>query len=145
MNILHMENTALIGNHEWKGDPQLMNVILIGLRKETADTEYTSTGNALHDLLKIVFSNYLTSEERIDLLEKREDFSADTNLRKELDHMCNLSYGISELAMEKGMELGRIQSIQKLLSKEIAKEDVKNMLDATDEEIATAEEMLHVK
>ena len=43
------------------------------------------------------------------------------------------------------MELGRIQSIQKLLSKEIAKEDVKNMLDATDEEIATAEEMLHVK
>lgn len=153
MNILHMENTAVIGNHEWKGDPQLMNVILIGLRKETADTEYTSTGNALHDLLKIVFSNYLTSEERIDLLEKREDFSTDTNLRKELDHMCNLSYGISEIAMEKGwtkgmekgMELGRIQSIQKLLSKKIAKEDVKNMLDATDEEIATAEEMLHVK
>lgn len=67
--------------------------------------------------------------------------------------MCNLSYGISEIAMEKGwtkgmekgMELGRIQSIQKLLSKKIAKEDVKNMLDATDEEIATAEEMLHVK
>lgn len=145
MNILHMENTAVIGNHEWKGDPQLMNVILIGLRKETADTEYTSTGNALHDLLKIVFSNYLTSEERIDLLEKREDFSADTNLRKELDHMCNLSYGISELAMEKGMELGRIQSIQKLLSKKISKEDVKSMLDATDEEIATAEEMLYVK
>ena len=143
MNILHMENTALIGNHEWKGDPQLMNVIR--LRKETADTEYTSTGNALHDLLKIVFSNYLTSEERIDLLEKREDFSADTNLRKELDHMCNLSYGISELAMEKGMELGRIQSIQKLLSKKISKEDVKSMLDATDEEIATAEEMLYVK
>ena len=141
MNILHME----IGNHEWKGDPQLMNVILIGLRKETADTEYTSTGNALHDLLKIVFSNYLTSEERIDLLEKREDFSADTNLRKELDYMCNLSYGISELAMEKGMELGRIQSIQKLLSKKISKEDVKSMLDATDEEIATAEEMLYVK
>lgn len=145
MNILHMENTAVIGNHEWKGDPHLMNVILIGLRKETADTEYTSTGNALHDLLKIVFSNYLTSEERIDLLEKREDFSADTNLRKELDHMCNLSYGISELAMEKGMELGRIQSIQKLLSKKISKEDVKSMLDATDEEIATAEEMLYVK
>lgn len=145
MNILHMENTAVIGNHEWKGDPQLMNVILIGLRKETADTEYTSTGNALHDLLKIVFSNYLTSEERIDLLEKREDFSADTNLRKELDYMCNLSYGISELAMEKGMELGRIQSIQKLLSKKISKEDVKSMLDATDEEIATAEEMLYVK
>lgn len=145
MNILHMENTAVIGNHEWKGDPQLMNAILIGLRKETADTEYTSTGNALHDLLKIVFSNYLTSEERIDLLEKREDFSADTNLRKELDHMCNLSYGISELAMEKGMELGRIQSIQKLLSKKISKEDVKSMLDATDEEIATAEEMLYVK
>ena len=114
MNFIHMENSALTVNHEWKGDPQLMNVILIVLRNETADTEYTSTGNALHDLLMIVFSIYLTSEERIDLLEKREDFSADTKLRKELDHMCNLSYGISELAKEKGMELGRIQSIQKL-------------------------------
>lgn len=121
MNILHMENTALIGNHEWKGDPQLMNVILIGLRKETADTEYTSTGNALHDLLKIVFSNYLTSEERIDLLEKREDFSADTNLRKELDHMCNLSYGISELAIEKGMELGRIRPSKSYYQKRFLK------------------------
>ena len=104
MNILHMENTAVIGNHKWDGDPQLMNVVLIGLQKETADTKYLPTGNDLHDLLKIVFSNYLTVTERINFLEEREDFTTDTNFRKELDHMCNLSYGISEIAMEKGME-----------------------------------------
>ena len=43
MNILHMENTAVIGNHKWDGDPQLMNVVLIGLQKETADTKYLPT------------------------------------------------------------------------------------------------------
>ena len=55
--------------------------------------------------------------------------------------MCNLSYGIKE----EGIELERMRSIQKLLLKNFSKEEVKNLLEVTDEEVDAAEEMLCVK
>ena len=141
MNVLHMENTPVIGNHDWKGDAQLMNIVLIGIQKETKNTDYTNLERRLHDLLKIVFSSTLSWVERLDLLEERMDVIPDTNFRKELKHMCNLSYGIKE----EGIELERMRSIQKLLLKNFSKEEVKNLLEVTDEEVDAAEEMLCVK
>lgn len=145
MNVLHMANTPVIGNHDWKGDAQLMNIVLIGIKKEAKNTDYTNLEHHLHDLLKIVFSSNLSWVERLDLLEEKMDVVPDTNFRKELKHMCNLSYGIEENAKEEGIELERMRLIQKLLSKKLSKKEVKNLLDVTDEEVNAAEEMLCAK
>ena len=79
--------------------------------------------------------------------------------------MCNLSYGISEIAMQKGLEEGlqkgiekgmekglqkgkkeeRMQIIQNMLLKHLPKSDIKELVNATDEEIAEAEEALCTK
>lgn len=63
--------------------------------------------------------------------------------------MCNLSYGIEENVKEEGreegIELERMRSIQRLLIKKFSKEEVKNLLEVTDEEVDAAEEMMCVK
>ena len=130
----------MIGNYAWKGDAQLMNIVLIGIKKETKNTDYRKLERPLYYLLKIVFSLTLIGGV-IRSFREKTDVVPDTNFRKELKSMCNLSYGI----VEEGIELERMRSIQKLLLKNFSKEEVKNLLEVTDEEVDAAEEMLCAK
>ena len=38
MNHIHFVNDAVIGNHEWKGKIDLINIIMIGIAKRTSGT-----------------------------------------------------------------------------------------------------------
>lgn len=58
--------------------------------------------------------------------------------KKELDTMCNLSYGIEE----QGIEKGRLDLIKNMLSKHMPVEDIMKYSGATEEEIRKAEEQL---
>lgn len=54
--------------------------------------------------------------------------------------MCNLSEGIEEKGMEKGMEAGRLETIAECLRNGTA-DDAKRLLKATEEEIEKATEL----
>lgn len=142
MNYLHLTNTSLFGTHEWLGDLELMNIFLVGLDKNLSEEAIKTTDSNLHYMLGTIFSNDLSPKDKVRLLSEREDMPAGTHIRKELDTMCNLSYGIEEQGIEKGIEKGRMDLIKNMLSKHMPVEDIIKYSGATEEEIRKAEEQL---
>lgn len=142
MNYLHLTNTSLFGTHEWLGDLELMNIFLVGLDKNLSEEAIKTTDSNLHYMLGTIFSNDLSPKDKVRLLSEREDMPAGTHIRKELDTMCNLSYGIEEQGIEKGIEKGRLDLIKNMLSKHMPVEDIMKYSGATEEEIRKAEEQL---
>ena len=138
MNYLHLTNTSLFGAHEWLGDLELMNIFLVGLDKNLSEEAIKTTDSNLHYMLGTIFSNDLSPKDKVRLLSEREDMPAGTHIRKELDTMCNLSYGIEE----QGIEKGRLDLIKNMLSKHMPVEDIMKYSGATEEEIRKAEEQL---
>ena len=120
MNYLHLTNTSLFGTHEWLGDLELMNIFLVGLDKNLSEEVIKTTDSNLHYMLGTIFSNDLSPKDKVRLLSEREDMPAGTHIRKELDTMCNLSYGIEE----QGIEKGRLDLIKNMLSKYMPVEDI---------------------
>lgn len=142
MNYLHLTNTSLFGTHEWLGDLELMNIFLVGLDKNLSEEALKTTDSNLHYMLGTIFSNDLSPKDKVRLLSERKDMPAGTHIRKELDTMCNLSYGIEERGIEKGIEKGRMDLIKNMLSKHMPVEDIMKYSGATEEEIRKAEEQL---
>lgn len=138
MNYLHLTNTSLFGTHEWLVDLELMNIFLVGLDKNLSEEAIKTTDSNLHYMLGTIFSNDLSPKDKVRLLSEREDMPAGTHIRKELDTMCNLSYGIEE----QGIEKGRLDLIKNMLSKHMPVEDIMKYSGATEEEIRKAEEQL---
>lgn len=149
LNHLHLTNESLLGSHTWKGDLDLINIFLVGLNKDLSEKALQATDSDLHYMLGTIFSNDLSSKDKVRLLSEREDMPAGTQIRKELDTMCDLSYGIEERGIEKGIEQGieqgRIGLIQNMLLQHMPVEDIKKYSGATDEEIRKAKENLCVK
>lgn len=149
LNHLHLTNASLLGSHAWKGDLDLINIFLVGLNKDLSEKALQATDSDLHYMLGTIFSNDLSSKDKVRLLSEREDMPAGTQIRKELDTMCDLSYGIEERGIEKGIEQGieqgRIGLIQNMLLQHMPVEDIKKYSGATDEEIRKAKENLCVK
>lgn len=92
-----------------------------------------------------IFSNDLSPKEKSRLLNERKDMPAGTHFRKELDTMCNLSYGIEERGIEKAIKQERLNIVKNMLLQHMPVEDIKKYSGATDEEILKAEESLCVK
>lgn len=141
MNLVHLVNDPVLGDHQWDIDLGLLSFVLVGLKKENADTDYKELNTKLHQMLRIVFAMELSSDERMELLEKKVEIPRDADLEKEMDYMCNLSYDIEE----KGYENGLKSAIQKMLLKNMPKKEIKYYLDVTDRQIEEAEEELCVK
>ena len=145
LNRLHLTDTPLLGSHKWDGDLDLMNIFLVGLNKDLSEEALKTTDSNLHYMLGTIFSNDLSPNDKVRLLNEREDMPTGTHIRKELDTMCDLSYGIEERGVEKGIEKGRMDLIKNMLSKHMSAEDIMKYAGATEEEIRRAEEQLCVR
>jgi hypothetical protein len=94
LNHIHLTNDSLLGNHKWKGRTDLLNIFLIGLSgklPEAGEDKYK-----LHRFLGTVFSDSMTTNEKINLLESEYKIPMEQQLKEGLDNMCNLSQGIVE-------------------------------------------------
>jgi hypothetical protein len=94
LNHIHLTNDSLLGNHKWKGRTDLLNIFLIGLSgklPEAGNDKYK-----LHRFLGTVFSDSMTTNEKINLLESEYKIPMEQQLKEGLDNMCNLSQGIVE-------------------------------------------------
>jgi hypothetical protein len=94
LNHIHLTNDSLLGNHKWKGRTDLLNIFLIGLSgklPEAGNDKYK-----LHRFLGTVFSDSMTTNEKINLLENEYKIPMEQQLKEGLDNMCNLSEGIVE-------------------------------------------------
>ncbi len=91
-----------VGDHDWKGDLNLFNVVLIGLPKELPkkDSNYE-----LHRFLVGLLSNNISGERKRELL-KENNLGSDDDLVERMGDMCNLSQGIFDDGVAKGIEQG---------------------------------------
>ena len=104
MNHIHLTNDSLLGNCEWKGKLDLLNIIMIGLAKELPphDENYE-----LHRLLGALLSKELTIDEKLNIIDSEYDIPIEENFRKDVSVMCNLSQGIKEDGIAIGKEIGK--------------------------------------
>ena len=69
----------------------LLNIVLIGLSNDLPehDKKYE-----LHRLLGALLSKELSVEEKLNIIEKEYDIPVESDMRKDVSVMCNLSQGI---------------------------------------------------
>ena len=104
MNHIHLTNDQVLGNCEWKGKLDLINIVMIGLAKELPphDENYE-----LHRLLGALLSKELTIDEKLNIIGTEYDIPMEEDFRKDVSVMCNLSQGIKEDGIEIGKEIGK--------------------------------------
>ena len=103
LSHIHLEEQQIIGSHKWKGDLDLLNIIIIGIAKNLPEKEEKYE---LHRLLSALLSSDLEVEDKLDIMEKEYDIPLENDIRKDVKEMCNLSQGIREEAFEEGQEYG---------------------------------------
>ncbi len=113
-NHIHLANEALVGDYEWKGRLDLINIIMLGIPEKVPEkgSEYE-----LHRLLGTLLSDTMAVEDRIDIIGSEYGVEMKHGLREEMAEMCNLSQGILERGVKQGMERGMQQGVKKMILK----------------------------
>ena len=105
MSHIHLTREDLIGSYEWKGNLDLLNIIMIGLAKELPEHDETYE---LHRLLGALLSRELTVDEKLDIIGSEYDIPLEENFRRDVSTMCNLSQGVKE----EGIAIGRREGLK---------------------------------
>ena len=94
----YLENEKILGNCNWEGRQDLLNIVLIGIAKELPPQEEQYE---LHRLLGTLLSDRLKVQEKIEIIENEYQIPVNEDLRKDVNTMCNLGEGIEERATER--------------------------------------------
>ena len=134
MGHIHLSKEDLIGSYEWKGNLDLLNIIMIGLAKELPEHDETYE---LHRLLGALLSRELTVDEKLDIIGKEYDIPLEENFRKDMSTMCNLSQGVKEEGIAIGRAEGEAGLITKMYKNGLSIELIASATDKTIEEVKT--------
>lgn len=134
MGHIHLTKEDLIGSYEWKGNLDLLNIIMIGLAKELPEHDETYE---LHRLLGALLSRELTVDEKLDIIGKEYDIPLEENFRKDMSTMCNLSQGVKEEGIAIGRAEGEAGLITKMYKNGLSIELIVSATDKTIEEVKT--------
>ena len=91
MSHFHLKKDEMLEPYDWKGNTDLLNIVMIGVTNELPkhDEKYE-----LHRLIGALLSDRLRENEKLDIIEKEYKIPLSNDFRKEVDNMCNLSQGI---------------------------------------------------
>lgn len=134
MSHIHLTKEDLIGSYEWKGNLNLLNIIMIGLAKELPEHD---EAYELHRLLGALLSRELTVDEKLDIIGKEYDIPLEENFRKDMSTMCNLSQGVKEEGIAIGRAEGEAGLITKMYKNGLSIELIASATDKTIEEVKT--------
>ena len=104
---------------EKKVNYDLMSVVMVYLG--SAKDEQQSD---LLRMLNILLSEEVKAKEKLEILSNEFQMPTTTNLEEEVQAMCNLSQGIEDRAIRKGIELNKLETAKKLLAMGLSTEDV---------------------
>ena len=91
---IYLTKEDLLGKHNWKGNLNLVNIVMIGLTY------------VLHRLLCAMFSNELSQQQKMKIMEQEYHIPMEESFKEEVSIMCNLSQGIKEAGIAEGREAG---------------------------------------
>lgn len=132
MSHVHLTKENLIGSYEWKGNLELLNIILLGLAKKLPEHDETYE---LHRLLGALLSQELTIDEKLNIIGNEYDIPIEENFRKDVSVMCNLSQGIEEKGIEIGRAEGEARLIKKMYKNGFTAEQIASATDKDIEEV----------
>lgn len=98
---LHLTNEKLMGKTAIEKAGDLIHIILLGLAKNLPP--YTEE-NKLHRLLGALFTNELTIDEKISIIESEYNIEAENELRKDVRKVSGLGESLVESAAEEAWE-----------------------------------------
>ena len=114
MSHIHLTKEDVIGSYEWKGNLDLINIVMIGLARELPEHDETYE---LHRLLGALLSQELSVDEKLNIIGNEYNIPIEENMRKDVSAMCNLGEGIEEKGIAIGRETGRIEGEAGLILK----------------------------
>ena len=114
----------IIGSHNWKGDLELLNIVMIGISEDLPEK---GENYELHRLLSALLSSGLEVEDKLNIIEKEYDILIEDDMREEVEQMCNLSQGIKEQAFKVGKESGYVEIICKMYQSGLPIEQIANI------------------
>ena len=101
LSHVHLTKDELLKPCNWKGNLDLLNIVLIGITNEIPehDEKYE-----MHRLIGALLSSELKEQEKLDIIEHEYNIPISQEFREDVRIMCNLSTGIEERATEKATE-----------------------------------------
>ncbi len=122
----------LIGAYEWKGNIDLLNIIMLGLAKKLPEHDETYE---LHRLLGALLSKELTIDEKLNIIGNEYDIPIEEKFRKDVSVMCNLSQGIKEDGIAIGAAREKAQIILNMYKNGFTAEQIASATDKNIEEV----------
>ena len=101
MSHIHLTKDEILRPHAWKGNLDLLNIVMIGVTNDIPDQD---DNYELHRLIGTLVSNRLGEQEKLDIIEREYNIPINNEFREEVTTMCNLSDGIEERAEERATE-----------------------------------------
>ena len=101
LSHIHLTKDEMLKPCNWKGNLDLLNIVLIGITNEISehDEKYE-----MHRLIGALLSSELKEQEKLDIIEHEYNIPISQEFREDVRIMCNLSTGIEERATEKATE-----------------------------------------
>ena len=101
LSHIHLTKDELLKPCNWKGNLDLLNIVIIGITNEIPehDEKYE-----MHRLIGALLSSELKEQEKLDIIEHEYNIPISQEFREDVRIMCNLSTGIEERATERATE-----------------------------------------
>lgn len=132
MSHIHLTRDDIIGFHNWKGDIDLLNIVLLGLAEDLPEK---AEKYELHRLLGALLSSKLKVDEKLDIIGNEFQIPLESNIRKDVSEMCNLSQGIEDRAYERGTANGLAKAVLRMYKKGYSIEQISDTLDMDIKEV----------
>lgn len=93
LSHIHLTKDEMLKPCNWKGNLDLLNIVLIGITNEIPehDEKYE-----MHRLIGALLSSELKEQEKLDIIEHEYNIPISQEFREDVRIMCNLSTGIEE-------------------------------------------------
>lgn len=137
MKYVRLAGENILGEDCWEGGTDLLNIVMIGLSNELPehDEKYQ-----LHRLLGALLSSKLDVQKKLNIINSEYEVPIETNIRKEVDSMCNLGQGIREQGWIEGRIEGRREGaaeiIMNMYQKGFSLEQIADIVNRTTEEVS---------
>ena len=98
LSHIHLTKDEMLKPCNWKGNLDLLNIVLIGITNEIPkhDEKYE-----MHRLIGALLSSELKEQEKLDIIEHEYNIPVSQEFREDVSIMCNLSQGIEDKAIAK--------------------------------------------
>lgn len=98
LSHIHLTKDKMLKPCNWKGNLDLLNIVLIGITNEISehDEKYE-----MHRLIGALLSSELKEQEKLDIIEHEYNIPISQEFREDVSIMCNLSQGIEDKAIAK--------------------------------------------